>query len=118
MEKVTIGTNATICPMPVTLIGSCIGGRPNFMTVAFISRACMDPPLVSMGLNKRSASREAILETREFSVNFPTASMVREADYCGIVSAKNTDKSMVFPVFYGILPGSTYDQELPALVYL
>jgi len=113
MDKVTIGTNATICPMPVTLIGSCIGGRPNFMTVAFISRVCMDPPLVSMGLNKRSASREAILENKEFSVNFPTPAMVKEADYCGIVSAKNTDKSMLFPVFYGILSAAPMIRSCP-----
>ena len=104
MDKVSIGTNATICPMPITLIGSMVNDRPNFMNVAFISRVNMDPPLISMGLNKRSATREAVLANKTFSVNFPSAAMVRETDYCGIVSAKNTDKSGLFEIFYGMLP--------------
>ncbi|HVN73618.1 MAG TPA: flavin reductase family protein [Methanoregula sp.] len=113
MGKVPIGANTTICPMPVTLIGSLVNGRPNFMTVAFISRVCLDPPLVSMGLNKRSATREAVLKNRAFSVNFPTAAMVKETDYCGIVSANNTDKSMLFEVFYGKNPAAPMIQRCP-----
>lgn len=103
MEKISIGTNATICPMPVTLIGSMTLGKANFMTVAFIARVNMDPPLLCMGLNKRSATREAVLENGTFSVNFPPAGMIARADYCGIVSGKNTDKSELFEVFHGSL---------------
>lgn len=104
IEKVSIGTNATICPMPVTLIGSMVQGRPNFMTVAFISRINMQPPLICMGLNKRSATREAVLANKTFSINFPPAEMVEKADYCGLVSGKDVDKSGLFEVFYGSLP--------------
>lgn len=113
MEKISIGTNATICPMPITLIGSMVNDRPNFMTVAFISRVSMDPPLISMGLNKHSATREAILKSREFSVNFPSAEMVREADYCGIVSAKDTDKSGLFETFSGSLAAAPMIRKCP-----
>jgi flavin reductase (DIM6/NTAB) family NADH-FMN oxidoreductase RutF len=113
MDKVSIGTNATICPMPITLIGSMVNNRPNFMTVAFISRVNMDPPLISMALNRRSATREAVLENRSFSVNFPTAEMAEKADYCGIVSAKNTDKSGLFEVFYGLFPTAPMIRECP-----
>jgi flavin reductase (DIM6/NTAB) family NADH-FMN oxidoreductase RutF len=113
MDKVSIGTNATICPMPITLIGSIVNSHPNFMTVAFISRVNMDPPLISMALNKRSATREAVLENRNFSVNFPTTGMAEKADYCGIVSAKNTDKSGLFEVFYGTLPEAPMIRECP-----
>ncbi|WP_319580580.1 flavin reductase family protein [uncultured Methanospirillum sp.] len=113
MNKVSIGTNATICPMPVTLIGSMVSGRPNFMTVAFIARINMEPPLLSMSLNKKSATREAVLETGVFSVNFPTAGMVDKADYCGIVSGKNTDKSGLFDIFYGALGDVPMIRECP-----
>jgi len=113
MEKVSIGTNATICPMPITLIGSIVNNLPNFMTVAFISRVNMAPPLISMALNKGSATRGAVLETRTFSVNFPTADMVEKADYCGIVSAKKIDKSGLFEVFYGSLPKAPMIRECP-----
>ena len=113
MTKQSIGTNATICPMPVTLIGSKAGGRPNFMTVAFIARVNMDPPLISMGLNKRSATREAVLENGVFSVNFPSSAMVAQADYCGLVSGRDTDKSQVFSVWYGTLPDAPMITECP-----
>jgi len=113
MEKVPIGTNATICPMPVTLIGSIVKDRPNFMTVAFIARVAMDPPLLSMGLNKRSATREAILTTGVFSVNFPSVSMLKATDYCGLVSANNTDKSRLFEVFYGTATTAPMIRQCP-----
>jgi len=113
MDKVSIGTNATICPMPVTLIGSMVNDRPNFMTVAFISRVNMAPPLISMALNKGSATREAVLKSKTFSVNFPNAEMVEKADYCGIASAKNVDKSRLFEVFYGTLPAAPMIRECP-----
>ncbi len=113
MEKVSIGTNATICPMPVTLIGTMVNNRPNFMTVAFISRVNMDPPLISMALNKRSATREAVLASGVFSVNFPSAAMVEKADYCGMVSGHHVDKSPLFGIFYGSIPGAPLIRECP-----
>jgi flavin reductase (DIM6/NTAB) family NADH-FMN oxidoreductase RutF len=36
-------------------------------------------------------------------VNLPTAEMVRIADYCGMVSGREADKSKQFQVFYGEL---------------
>ncbi len=113
MTKQSIGTNATICPMPITLIGSMVNGKPNFMTVAFISRVNMDPPLLSMGLNMRSATREAILKTGTFSVNFPSSALVVQADFCGIVSGNTTDKSELFKVFYGETPDAPMIEECP-----
>lgn len=116
MGKVPIGTNTTICPMPVTLIGSVVKGRPNFMTVAFISRVCLDPPLVSVGINRRSATREAVLRNQAFSINFPSVAMMKEADYCGMVSGNNTDKSMLFEVFYGKRPDAPMIQRCPLCI--
>jgi flavin reductase (DIM6/NTAB) family NADH-FMN oxidoreductase RutF len=103
MEKVSIGTHATMSPLSTVLLGSMVNGRPNFMNLAFISLVCWDPPLISMGINQRSATREAILKNKEFSVNYPSADMVKVTDYCGLVSARDTDKSGLFETFYGSL---------------
>jgi flavin reductase (DIM6/NTAB) family NADH-FMN oxidoreductase RutF len=111
MEKVSIGTNVPVCPMPITLVGTMVKSRPNFMTVAWIARVNMDPPLISMALNGRSATREAVLANKVFSVNFPTADMIEKTDYCGIVSAKKTDKSGLFEVFCGTLPDAPMIRE-------
>jgi flavin reductase (DIM6/NTAB) family NADH-FMN oxidoreductase RutF len=83
------------------------------MTVAFISRVCMDPPLVSMGLNKRSATRDAVIQNKTFSVNFPSEKMMKETDYCGLVSGKNIDKSKIFDTFRGKLPTAPMIQSCP-----
>ena len=113
MEKISTGTHATISPLPITLIGSMVQGRANFMNVAFFSLVCWDPLLISMGLNQRSATREAILESREFSVNYPSADMVKVTDYCGLVSGKDTDKSELFETFFGTLKGAPMIASCP-----
>lgn len=103
MEKVSLGTNVPVCPMPIVLVGTTVEGRANFMTVAWIARMNMEPPLIAMGVNRRSATRDAVLATHAFSVNFPPSALMEKADYCGLVSGKNTDKSGLFEVFYGSL---------------
>jgi len=113
MEKVSIGTNIPVCPMPITLVGTMVQGRANFMTVAWIARMNMEPPLIAMGLNRRSATREAALKTKSFSVNFPPVSLMEKADYCGLVSGKDTDKSVLFDVFYGTLADAPLIRECP-----
>ncbi len=35
-----------------------------------------------------------------FSVNLPATGLVRQTDYCGVVSGKTTDKSALFTPFY------------------
>jgi flavin reductase (DIM6/NTAB) family NADH-FMN oxidoreductase RutF len=37
-EKINLGNDAFIYPMSVTLVGANVNGRPNFMTVAWVSR--------------------------------------------------------------------------------
>lgn len=113
MEKVSIGTNVPVCPMPITLVGTMVRGRANFMTVAWIARMNMDPPLIALGLNRRSATRDAALATGAFSVNFPSAPMIDKTDYCGLVSGRNTDKSGLFDVWYGSLPDAPLIHECP-----
>jgi flavin reductase (DIM6/NTAB) family NADH-FMN oxidoreductase RutF len=35
-------------------------------------------------------------------VNIPGADMIEATDYCGLISGRNTDKSSLFEVFYGV----------------
>lgn len=113
MEKVSIGTNVPVCPMPITLVGTLVQGRANFMTVAWIARVNMEPPLIAMALNRRSATRDAALAGGAFSVNFPDAAMMEKADYCGLVSGKTTDKSGLFEVFFGTRRDAPLIRECP-----
>jgi flavin reductase (DIM6/NTAB) family NADH-FMN oxidoreductase RutF len=113
MKKIDVGRNVSIYPMPVTLIGSKVDGRPNFMAAAWISRANSTPPMLAVSLNKPRFTAEGIRENETFSVNFPSSKMAREADYCGLISGKDTDKSDIFEVFYGLLKTAPMIESCP-----
>ncbi|WAI02318.1 flavin reductase family protein [Methanogenium organophilum] len=112
MKKIRIGTNVFL-PMPVVLVGTEIAGRPNFLTVGWVSRVNTDPPMIAIGINRANATPDGIQENKTFSVNLPTAEMVTETDYCGLVSGRDTDKSGIFDLFRGVLTGAPMIQNCP-----
>jgi flavin reductase (DIM6/NTAB) family NADH-FMN oxidoreductase RutF len=103
MNKINVGPNFPLYPMPVTLVGATVKGRPNFLAVAWVSRVNLDPPILAVALNKVRHTAVGIQEHKTFSVNLPGTDLVVETDYCGIVSGKEVDKSSLFEVFYGEL---------------
>lgn len=90
-------------PLPVTLIGSLVQGRPNFMTAAFVTRVSVKPLLIGVAIAHDHYTTPGIRETGAFSVCLPGPELVDKTDYCGLVSGRNTDKSGLFDVFYGEL---------------
>jgi flavin reductase (DIM6/NTAB) family NADH-FMN oxidoreductase RutF len=103
VEKIKISNNVFVYPMPVTLLGTNVGGKANFMALGWVSRVNANPPMIGIGVHKSHYTPEGIEENRSFSINFPGAEMIRETDYCGLVSGENKDKSSLFEVFYGEL---------------
>lgn len=88
-------------PMPVTIVGSTVDGKPNFMAVSWISMVSYNPYKVAITLDKSRKTSEGIKSTGYFSVNIPDISLLDETDFCGIYSGHKFDKSQVFDVFYG-----------------
>ncbi len=113
MEKINIGNNAHVYPMPVSLVGSLVEGRPNFMAVAWLARVNYIPPIIAVALNQRHHTPKGIQEKQSFSVNFPGADLMEKTDYCGLVSGRETDKSGIFEIFYGDLKTAPMIQECP-----
>jgi len=113
LKKVNIGRNVSIYPMPVTLVGSKVEEKPNFMTVAWITRVNATPPLLAVSLNKPRYTAKGILENKTFSVNFPGVNMVEQTDYCGLASGRESDKSGLFEVFYGDLKTAPMIKSCP-----
>lgn len=112
MEKIQIGQNFFI-PMPVVLVGTRIGGRVNFMTVGWCTRANANPPMIVCGIGNHHYTPEGIAENKSFSVNLLSSELLEKGDYCGLVSGKKTDKSGVFDVFYGSLKTAPMIQDCP-----
>ncbi|MFQ5977766.1 MAG: flavin reductase family protein [Candidatus Heimdallarchaeota archaeon] len=101
MTKIKVNQRPTFYPMPAALIGSIVDGKPNFMLCTWLSRINREPPVWMVSINKKHYTMKGIKENQAFSINFPSADLVKETDYCGITSGKEQDKTSKFSIFYG-----------------
>ncbi|MEM2146315.1 MAG: flavin reductase family protein, partial [Candidatus Jordarchaeaceae archaeon] len=113
MGKKEIGAKNYFYPMPVTLVGANVNGKPNYLTVAFCGMVNLNPPLISVSLNKTHYTNQGIRENKTFSVNIPSAEMAIVTDYCGLFSGSRVDKSQIFETFYGKLKTAPMIKECP-----
>lgn len=113
MEKIKLDRNSFLYPMPMVLVGAVVAGRANFMAVGWVSRVNFNPPMMAVALGKFHYTNAGIHKHKAFSVNIPGIALLEKVDYCGIVSGEKTDKSKLFDVFYGELPGAPMIRECP-----
>ncbi|MEN8614730.1 flavin reductase family protein [Dehalogenimonas sp. THU2] len=115
MAKIKLGPQSLLYPMPALLVGAQVNGKPNFITVAWGGIACGDPPMVSVAIRHTRHTLKGIMENKCFSVNVPGAGLVKEVDYCGIVSGAKADKASVcnFKVVTGKLCGAPLIEACP-----
>jgi len=112
-EKVTLGPMPYMSVMPTLLVGVNVNGKPNYMTAAWATVACMAPPMVCVAINKVRFTAKGIEENKTFSLNVPSTGQVVETDHCGLVSGSHEDKSGIFGSFYGILKTAPLARECP-----
>ena len=113
MEKITLGPMPYMSVMPTLIVGANVNGKPNYMTAAWATVACMAPPMVCVAVNNGRYTAKGILENKTFSLNVPSEKQVIETDHCGLVSGVNEDKSMVFRSFFGKLKNAPLAEECP-----
>ncbi|MBM3154604.1 MAG: flavin reductase family protein [Chloroflexi bacterium] len=115
MSKVLLGAATLVYPMPAFLVGANVDGKPNFMTVAWGGIANGEPPMVSVAIRHTRHTLKGITENKAFSVNVPSADLVKETDYCGITPGSKVDKVKVcgFKVFYGKLKSVPLIEQCP-----
>jgi flavin reductase (DIM6/NTAB) family NADH-FMN oxidoreductase RutF len=113
MDKINLGATIPAYPMPVSLVGAHVDGKPNFLAVAWFSMVTYKPPRIAIALGKGHYTNPGITENRTFSLCLPSEDMVEITDYCGIVSGKKSDKSQLFTLFYGELPTAPMIKECP-----
>jgi len=83
-------------PGPVVLITTSRRGRPNVMTLSWLTMMDFEPPLVGCVLSNRNFSFAALKSTKECAINIPTASLAKQVVGCGNTSGKSVDKFKVF----------------------
>ncbi len=115
MTKKTFGPQPWILPHPTVLVGANVDGKPDFTAVGWAGVAAHNPPSVTIGLQPHRYSLKGIYQNRTFSVNIPSCDLVKETDYCGLVSGANTDKAKdcKFKVFYGNLNTAPLIEQCP-----
>ena len=116
MEKIRIESmDAYVYPMPMTIIGAVVEGKPKFMAAAWVSRVNFKPPMMMIALGPHHTNL-GIDANGAFSINVPDVSLLEKTDYCGIVSGRKVDKSKLFDVFYGSLSGAPLIRECPVCI--
>lgn len=113
MEKINLGSTIPAYPMPVSLVGTLVGGKANFMAVAWFTMVSYKPPRIAVALGKGHFTNPGIKENSTFSISLPSEDMVEITDFCGIVTGKKIDKSEIFDVFYGELKTAPMIKECP-----
>jgi len=109
-----IGPVNALYPMPTTLVGAMVRGKPNFLAVAHVGILNHGTPqYLSVGLAKIHYTNGGIHENRAFSICLPSEELMAATDYCGIVTGRKTDKSSLFDVFYGELRTAPMIRECP-----
>ena len=109
--KIELKERNALYPLPVALIGTDVDGKENFITIAHLGIGAMD--MVTLGMGNSHYTNKGIIANREFSINIPSADMVIETDYIGLVSGSRTDKSGIFKTFRGTLKHAPMIEKAP-----
>ena len=113
IKKVKFGKIPIVYPIPIVLAGALVDDKPNFEELGDIAVMGINPALICISSGKNHHTNKGILEHEAFSINFPSTDMMAVTDYCGVVSGKNIDKSVLFEVFYGDLETAPMIKKCP-----
>jgi len=119
MTKTKLESKTGRMPMlghyPTIMIGVTVDGKPDFTTVAWTGVAASVPPAITVALQHHRHSLKGVRQNMAFSVNIPSAELVKETDYCGLASGARVDKAADchFTVFYGASKNAPFIEECP-----
>jgi flavin reductase (DIM6/NTAB) family NADH-FMN oxidoreductase RutF len=110
-----MGPQTLVYPMPTLLVGAHVDDKPNFITVAWGGIANAEPPMISVAIRHTHYTHKGICQNSTFSVNIPSTDLVKETDYCGIISGSKANKTKVcgFEIFYGKLNKAPLIEQCP-----
>ena len=115
MTKITIGPRTLLYPLPAVLVGANVDGKPSFSTYAWCGIVNSQPPTLSVAFQHHRYTLKGVKQNGTFSVNVPSVDLVRETDYCGLVSGSDHNKvaDCKFGIFYGKLETAPLIEQCP-----
>lgn len=114
--KKTINKKTLLYVHPVFIVGSYDDkGAPNIMAASWGGICCSQPPCVTVSLRKATHSYWNIMKNKAYTLNIPSASQVKEADYAGIYSGKDENKfeSLGLTPVHSKIVNAPYVEEFP-----
>lgn len=91
--KVSLDPNTWATPSPVWIVGTYDKeNKPNIMTAAWGGICNSRPPSIYVSLREATYSHGNIMDRKAYTVSIPGEEHVKEADYIGIASGRDTNK--------------------------
>lgn len=84
-----------LSPVPAVLVCCGKGEKKNVFTVAWTGIINSHPPKTYVSVRPQRFSYDIINSEGVFTINLPTAKMVKELDFCGVKSGREVDKFSV-----------------------
>ncbi len=92
MSKIKWKGSALLAPVPPVMVTCGTMEQANIITIAWTGLINTRPPRVSIAVRPTRHSYAMIKESGEFVINLTPASLIREADYCGMYTGAKVDK--------------------------
>ena len=98
-EKQNIGSLLALYPKPMTVVGTEVEGKVNWLVIGHTGIIGNDRILVSM--SDKHYTNRGIRQLKKLSINRVSREMLPKADYVGGISGASVDKSGVFDFHWG-----------------
>ncbi len=92
MAKQTWNPGALLAPVPPALITVGDKDKHNVLTIGWTGILNTKPPKTYISVRPERYSYPILKEKGEFTINLPTADMVRSVDFCGVRTGARFDK--------------------------
>jgi flavin reductase (DIM6/NTAB) family NADH-FMN oxidoreductase RutF len=117
--KKSLGAKTIAYPTPAWVVGSYDReGKANGATIAWGGICCSDPPCIAISFRKATYSYQNIVERQAYTINIASESQVKEVDFFGIASGRDTDKFAAcgLTAVKSDLVDAPYVQEFPLII--
>ena len=92
LSKVVWKGGTLLAPVPPVMVSCGDMESSNIITIAWTGIINSNPPKTYISVRPQRHSFDIIKNTKEFVINLTPASLVKEADYCGIYTGAKVDK--------------------------
>jgi flavin reductase (DIM6/NTAB) family NADH-FMN oxidoreductase RutF len=90
--KIQINKTTTPIVSPAAVISTGDWNEANLITLAWVARVVSEPPVMSVSIRPSRHSFTLIEKGGEYVINIPSATNIREVDFCGTRTGKKFNK--------------------------